>query len=184
MGSELGTVWSDTRQRDVGSEVIPTRMPVKSPLKRPGTTPWWQRSAMTKTYPQAVLPEIEEALAQAERRRSRVIATRPSTQELMNKLRCAVCGELAKQLCQNCQSATYCSRQCQKVHWSAHRQQCSVFGRSPRQMIGAKALACRDWMRVSTALPVEALVVLYKGSGLVCARPVSSCARVLSDCVK
>eukprot|EP01137_Pigoraptor_chileana_P003650 Opistho-2@44140 len=38
---------------------------------------------------------------------------------------CVVCGTVAGQRCGNCQIARYCSRTCQKTHWSAgHRDAC------------------------------------------------------------
>jgi len=38
---------------------------------------------------------------------------------------CSTCNELGGKSCQNCKSVFYCNRECQKLHWSMHKKQCS-----------------------------------------------------------
>ena len=41
---------------------------------------------------------------------------------------CSLCGQASKKLkaCGSCMSTHYCGRDCQKQHWSVHRQTCCV----------------------------------------------------------
>ena len=39
---------------------------------------------------------------------------------------CVVCGEISKSRCSQCGLPTYCSRDCQKLHWKFHKNCCKV----------------------------------------------------------
>mmetsp|Transcript_7354 Transcript_7354/g.6956 ORF Transcript_7354/g.6956 Transcript_7354/m.6956 type:complete len:114 (-) Transcript_7354:161-502(-) len=41
---------------------------------------------------------------------------------------CFVCTKPAQKKCARCKVLAYCSRHCQKMHWSIHKQSCTVNG--------------------------------------------------------
>ena len=44
---------------------------------------------------------------------------------------CAVCGHVAKAICTGCRHVFYCKRDCQKKHWSSHKEDCKTFAKLP-----------------------------------------------------
>ena len=52
-------------------------------------------------------------------------------QEVIPTGDCAVCEKLAKCLCSGCKHVFYCSRECQKKHWSSHKEECKTLAKLP-----------------------------------------------------
>ena len=52
-------------------------------------------------------------------------------QEVIPTGDCAVCDKLAKCLCSGCKHVFYCSRECQKKHWSNHKEECKMLAKLP-----------------------------------------------------
>ena len=44
---------------------------------------------------------------------------------------CAVCDKLAKGICSGCKHVFYCTRECQKKHWSSHKENCKIEAKLP-----------------------------------------------------
>ena len=44
---------------------------------------------------------------------------------------CAVCSSLAKAICTGCKNVFYCTRACQKKHWSTHKEDCKSLVKLP-----------------------------------------------------
>jgi len=44
--------------------------------------------------------------------------------DLISQNRCVVCDEIAFSTCGRCKIQTYCSKDCQKIHWKSHKHEC------------------------------------------------------------
>ena len=62
--------------------------------------------------------------------------------EATNERSCAVCGKgmATPKVCAKCKAIAYCSRECQKSHWKAHKRSCAQLHQL-REATGAKQLA-------------------------------------------
>jgi len=62
---------------------------------------------------------------------------------------CIVCGQLAKCLCSGCKHVFYCSRECQRKHWSSHKDECKSMAKLPyrierSEVMGRYLMATKD----------------------------------------
>ena len=48
---------------------------------------------------------------------------------------CAVCSNIAKAICTGCKNVFYCTRQCQKKHWTSHKDDCKSLVKLPYRVI-------------------------------------------------
>jgi hypothetical protein len=48
--------------------------------------------------------------------------------------RCTHCNQKAKQCCSRCPNVYYCSKQCQRAHWTTHAHNCEWGSRRRQEM--------------------------------------------------
>lgn len=61
---------------------------------------------------------------------------------LTNDTGCVICGSATKSTCAQCQSVSYCGKECQFAHWKTHKPTC-------------KSLAGGTWLPVNFSLPTD-----------------------------
>jgi len=59
------------------------------------------------------------------RRVGKMTAISSIVEELL-KTKCSVCVKQTTLVCNRCKTARYCSRECQRKHWSAHKPTCAI----------------------------------------------------------
>lgn len=80
--------------------------------------PLFYRAAFSPLY---ALPEVNPT----------VQMTRPGVDNLSAPARCANCGSVGPtKRCSRCQSASYCSKDCQRQHWKSHKSVCNEKSRN------------------------------------------------------
>ena len=52
---------------------------------------------------------------------------------------CAVCSNIAKAICTGCKNVFYCTRQCQKKHWTSHKDDCKSLVKLPYRVRQVKS---------------------------------------------
>ena len=53
---------------------------------------------------------------------------------------CTLCGKLARMLCSGCKNVFYCDRDCQKKHWSSHKNDCKKLKELPFRIERSSAM--------------------------------------------
>ncbi|KAI0634533.1 hypothetical protein C8Q77DRAFT_1073092 [Trametes polyzona] len=103
---------------DVGLNIKATELEQKVLLKL--------LSMNTRLLPQDYKPERQ--LFEENYRATVVLPVGPLGFEAMGRLNkdtgCDVCGKSAPRRCGQCQSASYCSQECQRVDWPTHKKTC------------------------------------------------------------
>jgi len=72
---------------------------------------------------------------------------------------CSACGDARDEgrpkfmMCARCRGASYCSKACQKAHWSAHKKVCGVAATSDRESVVVSTIAPPELQGLWTAAP-------------------------------
>ena len=89
-----------------------------------------------KKEEEAEKPKVEdkptvETKTEAKKESKDEVKEEVKKQEVIPTGDCAVCEKLAKCLCSGCKHVFYCSRECQKKHWSSHKEECKTLAKLP-----------------------------------------------------
>ena len=91
---------------------------------------WFSGNKVTKEVPKkeepAVVKKVEEVKKEEEVKKPVEVE-----KARVPEGDCAVCGHLAKLICGGCKNVFYCKRECQKKHWSSHKEDCKTLVKLP-----------------------------------------------------